>query len=449
MIEGNGARSAHGGWWILVACFLCSAVVVGSTIYSFGVYVTAASESFGLGRAEANVGMMIFMSAGIVWSPLVGSALDRFPAPVVMTMGGVMLGVGLYAVSRSPSASWAAAAIAGPLALGMSAAGPLAGSTVVARWFRRRRGRAMGMVAVSTAAGGFVMAQVGGHLIPTYGWQDALAITGACGAAVISGLAAFVVRSRPDEAQLRAAGEIGDGADPEETADASAEWTSLRLISNRDFWLLGLGAGLLLGSDGAVLISKVPYLLDIGFDLPVATFLVACASASAIVGKLGVGFASERIDLRWLYSVVAILHLVLLGALLMKPGYWTLLVVFSSVGIAIGGIHPIFSTMIASVFGSRSYGAVHGRLNIITSPIGLLSIFVVGAVYDRTGNYDLAFWLFGGFVIVSLMLISALRLDRKHADEGETAVLAATPMPDPVASLASRAGAAATQHGQT
>ena len=114
---------------------------------------------------------------------------------------------------------------------------------------------------------------------------------------------------------------------------------------------------------------------------------------------------------------MAALHIVLLAALLMKPGYWTLLVVFSSVGIAIGGIHPIFSTLIAVAFGSRAYGAVHGRMNIVTQPLQLLSIYIVGAAYDRTGTYDPAFWLFAGFVVVAILLISAVRLGPQESAE--------------------------------
>jgi sugar phosphate permease len=400
----------YAGWWNLAAGFVCSLLLVGSTIYSFGLYVIPAGDAFGLTRAQANVGIMIFAVAIAVWSPLVGSLLDRIPAPGIMGAGGVLLGVGLCSIANTSSLRWVSVAIAGPLALGMACAGPLAASTVVARWFRRRRGRAMGMVAVSTAAGGFVMTQVGAYLILHYGWRQALNATGIGGALLVCCIALLFVRSRPSEEELRAGGEVGETGDPELAAGSGLEWSTRELLRAPNFWLIAFGAGLLLASDQALLISKIPYLLDIGIELQAASFLVACQSASSMAGKLGVGFASDRVDLRKLFAVVAFAHLFMLAALIMKPSYWTLLVVFSCVGVAVGGVHPILTTLIAAAFGSRSYGSVYGRMNLVMQPISLLAVYFIGAVYDRSGVYDAAWWTFGGLVIVGIALISAVRL---------------------------------------
>ena len=83
---------------------------------------------------------MILTIAIAVWSPIVGSLLDRVSAAGIMCVGGLMLGVGLCTIANASSLLWVCAAIGGPLALGIACAGPLAASTVVARWFRRRRG---------------------------------------------------------------------------------------------------------------------------------------------------------------------------------------------------------------------------------------------------------------------------------------------------------------------
>jgi MFS family permease len=400
----------YAGWRNLAAGFVCSVLLVGSTIYSFGLYVVPFNEAFGLTRAQANVGMMIFAIAIAVWSPFVGSLLDRVPAPGILCAGGALLGVGLCTIANTASLHWVCVAIAGPLALGMACAGPLAASTVVARWFRRRRGRAMGLVAVSTAAGGFVMTQVGAYLILHYGWRQALNATGIGASLVVCCIALLFIRSRPSEEELRAGGEVGEMGDPELAAGSAAEWSTRQLLRAPNFWFIAFGAGLLLASDQALLISKIPYLLDIGIELQAASFLVACQSASSMAGKLGVGFAADRVDLRKLFALVAAAHLILLGALILKPGYWTLLVVFSCVGIAVGGVHPILTMLIAAAFGSRSYGSAYGRMNLVMQPISLLALYFIGAVYDRSGVYDAAFWVFGGLIFVGIALISAVRL---------------------------------------
>ena len=354
--------------------------------------------------------MMILAISIAVWSPLVGSLLDRLPAAGIMCFGGAMLGIGLCIIANTFSLVWVAFAIAVPLGLSIACAGPLAASTVVARWFRRRRGRAMGLVAASSATGGLVMTQVGAYLILNYGWRGALQATGIGSALIVFLVALFFVRSHPSEDQLRAGGEVDGSEDPDGGAAEDSDWSTRRLIRTPNFWLIAFGAGMLLASDQALLISKIPYLLDIGIELQAASFLVACQSASSMAGKVGVGFAADRIDLRKLFAVVAAAHLLLLAALILKPGFWTLLVVFAFVGIAVGGVHPILTTLIAAAFGSRAYGSVYGRMNLVMQPISLLALYFIGRVYDETGFYDVAFWTFGVVVFVSIALVWAVRL---------------------------------------
>ena len=142
------------GWWAVGAGFSCSLIVVGATIYSFQLYVRPFEEAFALTRAQTNVGL-ILLNVGIgCWSPTVGRLLDRLPANVIMALGGVMIGTGLVTIALASSLVVVCLAVAGPLALSISCAGGLSATTVVARWFERRRGLAMGLVASSSAAGG-------------------------------------------------------------------------------------------------------------------------------------------------------------------------------------------------------------------------------------------------------------------------------------------------------
>jgi len=392
------------------AAFSCSLLVVGATIYSFQLYVVPFADAAGLTRAQANLGMIALSAGIIVWSPLVGRMLDRIDVGRLMAFGGLMLGVGLVTLATATSLGLILVAMVGPLALSIVCAGPLAGSTVVARWFQRRRGRAMGLAACSTAAGGLVMTPLGALLIGEFGWRLALRYSGVGTGALVILIALTLVRSRPTEDEVRAGGEW---LDPEESPAVSGDavlWSSGELIRSPTFWLIALGAGLLMGSDQALLISKIPYLLDIGIELQAASFLVACQSASAVVGKLGIGFAADRFHLTRLFAVVALAHLLLLAALIAQPSYWVLLTVFLVVGVAIGGVHPVLTMLIGAAFGSRSYGSAYGLMNVLLQSIGMGAVFFIGSIFDRTGDYTVAFWIFGGVVFIAILLIARVRL---------------------------------------
>lgn len=347
--------------------------MVGSTVYCFGLYLVPLSEAFGLSRGQTSLGMIALSSGIMAWSPFVGRLLDRIDAKRIMALGGVMLSLGLCIIGVTNSTAVLLFAIVGPLSIAMVCCGPLAGSTVVARWFQRRRGRALGFVAVSTSAGGFVMQPLGAQLITNLGWRNAMVTTGVGAGLLIVLLATFVVRSSPSQKDLRAGGEVLEG-DASESGFGGEEriWTARELLRSPTFWLIAWGVGILLGSDQALVATMVPYLQDIGFELQTAALLVAFQSGSAITGKVALGLMADRVSLQRLFAVVALAHLILLAALIMKPGYWILLSVVISAGLAIGGVFPLLTMFIATAFGSRSYGTAYGVMNAI------LQVFAMG-----------------------------------------------------------------------
>jgi len=413
---------AYRGWHTLAASFSCALLVVGGTVYCFGLYVEPFSEAFGLTRTEMYSGIIALNVGVLLWSPFTGRLFDKAPASLLVAFGGMMLGLGLFSLSRATSIFEILACIIGPLALAIVCAGPMGTSTIAARWFQRRRGRAMGLVAISTAAGGFVMPQIAAYLITHYGWRDALALTGAGAGLLIVVIALLFVRSNATEADLRAGGEW---IDEDETQDEEESphtdervWKYGELLRAPSFWYIALGVGLLMGSDQALLISKVPYLLDIGIELQAAAFLVACQSASSILGKLGLGWAADRVALPKLFAFVALAHLVLLATLIAQPGYWTLLIVLSLVGIAIGGVYPILTMLVAAVFGARSYGTAYGLLNSFLMLFNLSFVYFTGRVYDATGSYQGAFLTFGAVVFVSIFLVGRVQVPNAPGSQG-------------------------------
>lgn len=434
--DAERSKGIYAGWGVLAATFVCAMLVIGSTNYAFQLFVVPVEQAFGLSRAAVNQGMSLFLVGGAFWAPIAGRVLDRFPAPAVMATGGLLIAFGMTAIAATSSLVLIAAAIAGPMALGAMFAGGLANTTVVSRWFRRRRGRALGIATVSSGAGGFVMVQVIAALIERFGWRGALVWTGGLIAATIGLLALFLIRSRPDEASLARAGENevdrpesgldaraglagGSDASAREGASPSAaperSWSLLETLGERNFWCIALGTGLLMASDGAVLVSKFPYLLELGIEAQAASFLIGCMTASSVAGKLGIGLAADRVDLRRLFALVAVCHVLLLGILIAKPGYGVLLVSLSLFGVGVGGVYPLLATLTAAAFGSASFGAVAGTMQLVLLPISIGLVTFIGASHDRTGDYTLAFQVFLALVLVASGFIALVRLPQRPA----------------------------------
>lgn len=407
------------GWQVHAGLFLCALVVVGSSTYTFGLFVVPVGDELAISRANINNGFIAFLLGVGVLSPIVGRLLDRYSARMVILSGGLLFACGMIGIATAESPLVMLLVISGPLSYGYAACGTLGANTVVVRWFKRRRGIALGTMAVATSAGGFVFAPFTAAIIENFGWRQALISNGLIAAAATLVMTALIIRNYPTGSEAGYAREFLSEAEDPSNGDPAAtpserSWTYRALLGNRNFWLLTLGIGLLYGSDQAMVTSNVPYFQDIGIDLQAAAFIVSCTTVSAICGKLFVGYLADKVDLRFVYYAVALAHIALLVVYLLAPGYWTLLFFATLFGVAIGGVFPVWSTLLAWLFGSANYGMIMGTMTIIFKGISIVTVRFIGEVHDASGSYHPAFYVFMAMVAAGVVLISLVRPEREQ-----------------------------------
>jgi len=415
------AKRVYPGWGVVAAGFVSAALVFGSTIYLFGMLVVPVSKEFGLSRADANNGFVAFMLGMTVWAPLAGWLVDRAPIKLVMPLGALLMLAGFLTIVHTDSLWLIAAMIFGPLAMGAGLAGMLSSTAVVSRWFRRRRGRAMGVMAMNSSIAGLTISPLAAALIEGFGWRTTLLVMGCVLTAVIVVLGLFVMRDRPSDDELKAAGELQSEDSHKFDADERV-WTLGQLLRNRNFYLIMLGMGLLMASDQVIIASKVPLMQDKGVDLKAASLIIACQSASAACGKYVVGHLAERFDVRRLFGLVIFCHLILLALYITWPGYWVMVAAVSIVGVAIGGVYPIKMLLNVGAFGSRSFGLAWGAMQLGAQPLAIAALRATGVSYDRTGDYNLAFGALMvcvalSFVLVSFVDLSGAKVARRRVAE--------------------------------
>lgn len=403
------ARIFH-GWWVVLAGFVCTLLTIGSTTYAFGLFVQPMADEFGLSRADINSGFIFLLVGFALWAPLVGRLLDAFPVRPVMLSGAFAFVIGFAAIAAARSPWIMGLAIILPVSFGAVACGALAANTVTARWFHVRRGRAMGLLAVSTSVGGFTMPPLIAVVMDAYGWRQALLLQGLLCSVLMGAAVLWLVRGRPSDLGLTPDGLMLDGpAKPQGASSTENIWSFASLLKARNFWMVSLGAGILLAADQALLASMIPYGMDAGLGLKQASLLMSCLTFSAILGKLGIGALADRVDKRLLFCAVAACNLGFLVVLLLQPGYVMLLAACSIIGLAIGGTYPLWMTLTADCFGARSFGTVMGSMNLVVMPFAIVAVRFIGTVFDRTGSYDQAFQVFMATAVMSTLLILAVR----------------------------------------
>ncbi|WP_207544630.1 MFS transporter [Sphingomonas jatrophae] len=388
----------HRGWAVLAVAFLAQMSTIGSVSYGYGLLVAPLTREFGMSRADANGGLMLLLVGMGLASPLIGRLLDRVPARRVMMGGALLFLLGCSGVALL-SLLWQVAAAALVVAAGAAALGPLTASTLAVRWFPASPGRALGIVAVSSSAGGLVMLPMMALLLEGAGWRGLVLALGVTIGTVITILALLIVRDPPPRLEHNL-------FTPERQADRPAVAALLR---TRDFWLLVVTLGVVLGVDQALLASLIPYGLDRGFDPLSASLLVSIISGSAIGGKLLIGWLADIVDRRRLFLGVTLLTASFLALLLSGPSFPVLSAACCVVGAAIGGTTPLWGALIVDRFGVPAYGTVMGLLIPMQMPIALACLRLIGHVFDRHGRYDMGFMAFAIAVACAGTAMLALR----------------------------------------
>jgi MFS family permease len=399
------------GWSVLSGSFICAALAIGFTSYVYGMFTLPVTEELGITRSTFNNGMIGLIIGGAIASPVIGRLLDFLPIRGIMLTCALGFGGTLMAISRMESLLWMFILLTVILPFSTAGCGVLGANTIVVRWFKRRRGRALGIVALSTSVGGFISQPLTAYLIDSFGWRDALFLIGLVPMIVFLFMALFVVRDRPDEStpgydeEFIQATSVGRSNTPAH----ERVWSTREILTSRNFWLVSLGIGLLFGIDQAVLLSQVPYFQDAGYELKLVSLLVAVKTISAIGGKLMVGYLADKVDLRFVFSAVAGCNALLLSVYIMQPSLWVLFTAVAFLGIAVGGVFPAWSTILAWLFGARSYGSVMGLMAVIMQPFAMVAMRFIGQVHDKTGDYLLAFATFIVLDLVAIVLIFLVR----------------------------------------
>lgn len=414
----------YAGWRVHAGMFVCAMFASGCTTYIFGLFVVPVSEEFGISRADLNLGFVAFLLGNALLSPPVGYLLDKLPARWVVCSGGFFFSFGMITIATTNSLILMLLMILLPISYTASACGTLGANTVVARWFKRQRGRALGTVAVATSLGGFIFTPLTALLIENYGWRHALIVMSLLANACIVLVTVFLVRNRPsgDERGYerefsKVETEQQSDAPAEEDADSKA-WTTPELLRSRNFWLLTIGISLLFSGDMALIASTVPHFQDAGIELTAAAMVTSLMTMSAIGGKLLVGYLADKIDLRLVFYAVAAAHILMLVVFIIMPPYWVLLLVGTFCGIAVGGVFPVWATLIAWLFGSKSFGAIMGIMTIPLNLLGIAALRFVGEVYDVTGSYVTGFSVFIGTILLGMVMVTFIRPPRKTSSAG-------------------------------
>ncbi|WP_239017358.1 MFS transporter [Seongchinamella sediminis] len=397
------------GWRIVGGSFLSQAFVIGFFTYAVSLLTQPVQESFDVSVEMVMYSLTLGTFAGLFAMPVAGVLLDKLSLRALFAAGIVLFALGLWLLGQTTTIVQYIVVFGITMALANALAGAMISSAVVSRWFIDNRGKALGIAATGTSVGGVLIPGLVTYWLPDYGWRGTLENLSIVMLLIVLPVVLWTIRSWPSEVGIELSAE-GEGAD----ADAAAAQLGLGyILRNANFWWLAVSLGPLFSTYTAILSNLTPYAKLLGHGEVSASGLIMIIAVCGLLGKLIFGVAADKVGHKvalWAAQLLQAAGLVLLA---LEPAYYVIVLACISLGLAAGGMLPVWGALIADLFGLQSYGRAFGLMGPIITLFVMMGFPLVGRLFDVTGSFSLGLWISAALMAVAAILLVPLRLSQE------------------------------------
>ncbi len=401
------------GWVVVAIAFITMGVGV-SVRTSFSLLYPPILEEFGWDRGITAGIFSAGFATSMVIAPFLGVAMNRYGPGIVMAAGTLIVSTGLVLTTYADTQlliflSLGCAVVGGSIILAFTTHAYL-----LPYWFVRRRGLTMGIAFSGVGIGAIVMFPWLQEIIKSDGWREACWAMAVLLLAAVLPLNLLFQRGRPEDIGLKpdgdgrkgpAAAVIDNVVDPEWVARNFSIWTAM---GTWRFWFVSIGLFFGMYIWYAVQVHQTKYLAEVGYTEIVAAYALGMVGLMGVGGQIGIGALGDRIGREWGWTIAlsgfAVCYVLLLTMnLSTSPVLLWAMVAFQ--GLLGYGAATTFPSILAEIFHGPRYGQIYGVFSGIISIGAAAGPFVTGAIYDRTGSYDLAWYVALGACAVSITFI--------------------------------------------
>jgi predicted MFS family arabinose efflux permease len=389
----------YAGWRVLAAAFTGVMVSFAPIIpYTFSLFLDPLHAAFGWKREAMGGAFALAAITVALVSPLIGLLLDRFPPHRIILPGILVFAIALATLSRlTPNIAqfYLTFFVIGLVA---NATAQFAYTRTVLTWFKTHRGLALALLLSGSGVGSILIPPLTEWMIEHYGWRSAFLLLS--GIALLGfPLTAMLVRNRPEAAMVRS------------DHHAESGMTIAAALRTAAFWILAFITILSAFSENGLVTNLASILTQHGVLAATAALALSVRGGAGIIGRLGIGFAIDRVSPERIQSLV--LALVAAGTLILAfaGSAWAALLGAAVLGVGLGSEADVGPYLLARYFGRRHFSMLYGLTWTAYAIGGATGPLWIGHLYDRAGAYLPRFivYLAGvafGAVILSFFLHS-------------------------------------------
>ncbi len=412
------------GWKIVAALLVILTFSSGLSFYNHSVYLNALATQSSFSVSTASMAVSVFFLSSGVAGLLVGRMIQRVDTRISFTLGALLCFIALTALAHV-QALWQLILVYMIFGSGFASSALLPATTLITRWFRRRRAMALSVASTGLSLGGVVITPLSVLLVERYGFSTAAPLMGVMYLIGVIPVAWLWLRPEPASLGLQI---DGGKSEPEVAVASSAPADPVRkpivsqkiseqgitLKEARKLWLFwGICIGyvfLMLAQVGGI--AHQYGLAREQLSEAQTALAVAILPVASIVGRLLGGWLVEQMSIRRFAIIVMIMQAVALMILAGGFSPLSLCIGLFLFGSSVGNLLMLQPLLLAEAFGVRDYARIFSVSNLMSSWGTAAGPALMGIAYAASeSQYALPYFVIALAGLVGLCLfVSAGKL---------------------------------------
>ena len=370
--------------------------------HAMSVWAVALEREFGWNRTQLGFALTFTRVEGGFMGPLEGYLTDKVGTRWMVFVGLLILGSAFIFFGQVHTL-WTFYLAYVLMALGQGLGSWIPIMTMLNRWFHRRRAMALGWSNMGSRLGALILVPaIAWAIDPDFdrlGWRMTATIIGVFTVAVAWPISRLI-RNRPEDYGLLPDGDKPAADVPAVSAGRRAasaprppevDFTASEALRTPAFWLIAFGHGFTSMVILAIMAHLGLLMVDKGYQLQDAAFVVSVYTAVAMGFQLVGGYVGGRIPIRFALAFFTTLQAMGVVVLVFADALSTFYLFAVLFGAGFGGRNPLSVAIRGDYFGSASFGKILGLSTVPMNVLLLIAAPLVGWMRDVQGTYTDAF----------------------------------------------------------
>ena len=416
---GKEKEEVYYGWKIVAALLFLLTFTSGLSFYNHAIYLNALVTQSNFDVSTASAAVSIFFLTGGVMGLFVARWVQEYDPRICITAGAIISFLSLSLLAYV-STVWQLFLVYAFFGTGFSASSLIPATTLVTKWFHRRRAIALSVASTGLSLGGVILTPLSAVMVESLGFEIAAPLLGVMFLVGVVPVAWMYLRVSPESMGLHVDGDIPENVEENVTSDPSHiiedGITFKEARRGKFFWGVSLAYIFLMAAQVGGIAHQYGLARELLTEAETA-IAVAILPVFSIIGRLIGGWIVDRMSIRKFAISMMILQAASLSLLAGGFSVFTLCLGLAAFGASVGNLLMLQPLLIADAFGVKDYARIFSVSNLMSSWGTAMGPGVLGFVYATSSSlYQLPYFAASAAGALGIVLfLMGGKIVRSHA----------------------------------